>query len=159
MGIYRHAGHRYRQDRLYETETERTPRANTAHVKEYIDFASKHGFDAVLVEGWNEGWEDNYAYSKEFIYDFDKPYPDFRCSRTATLCPGERRENHHAPRNHLIGSRYERQMHDAFRFMNKYGYDAVKTGYVGGIIPRSEHHDGQWMVNHYLPRGENGCTI
>lgn len=124
--------------------------ANTAHVKEYIDFASKHGFDAVLVEGWNEGWEDNYAYSKEFIYDFDKPYPDFDVAELQRYAKekGVKIIMHHETTSSVAD--YERQMHDAFRFMNKYGYDAVKTGYVGGIIPRSEHHDGQWMVNHYL---------
>ena len=124
--------------------------ANTAHVKEYIDFASRHGFDAVLVEGWNEGWEDNYAYSKEFIYDFDKPYPDFDVAELQRYAQekGVKIIMHHETTSSVAD--YERQMHDAFRFMNKYGYDAVKTGYVGGIIPRSEHHDGQWMVNHYL---------
>ncbi len=123
--------------------------ANTAHVKEYIDFASKHGFDAVLVEGWNEGWEDNYAYSKEFIYDFDKPYPDFDVAELQRYAKekGVKIIMHHETTSSVAD--YERQMHDAFRFMKKYGYDAVKTGYVGGIIPRSEHHDGQWMVNHY----------
>ena len=123
--------------------------ANTAHVKEYIDFASKHGFDTVLVEGWNEGWEDNYAYSKEFIYDFDKPYPDFDVAELQRYAreKGVKIIMHHETTSSVAD--YERQMHDAFRFMNKYGYDAVKTGYVGGIIPRSEHHDGQWMVNHY----------
>ena len=124
--------------------------ANTVHVKEYIDFASKHGFDAVLVEGWNEGWEDNYAYSKEFIYSFTTPYPDFDVEELQRYAreKGVKIIMHHETTSSVAD--YERQMHDAFRFMNKYGYDAVKTGYVGGIIPRSEHHDGQWMVNHYL---------
>ena len=123
--------------------------ANTAHVKEYIDFAARHGFDAVLVEGWNEGWEDNYAYSKEFIYSFTTPYPDFDVAELQRYAQekGVKIIMHHETTSSVAD--YERQMHDAFRFMNKYGYDAVKTGYVGAIIPRSEHHDGQWMVNHY----------
>lgn len=123
--------------------------ANTAHVKEYIDFAAKHGFDAVLVEGWNEGWEDNYAYAKEFIYSFTKAYPDFDVKELQRYAAskGVKIIMHHETTSSVAD--YERQMHDAFRFMKKNGYDAVKTGYVGPIIPRSEHHDGQWMVNHY----------
>lgn len=123
--------------------------ANTAHVKEYIDFAAKHGFDAVLVEGWNEGWEDNAGYVKEIIYSFTKAYPDFDVDELQKYAKskGVKIIMHHETSSSAID--YERQMHDAFKFMNKYGYDAVKTGYVGPIIPRSEHHDGQWMVNHY----------
>ena len=123
--------------------------ANTTHVKEYIDFAAKHGFDAVLVEGWNEGWEDNYAYAKEFIYSFTKAYPDFDVEELQKYAEskGVKIIMHHETTSSVAD--YERQMHDAFRFMNRYRYDAVKTGYVGPIIPRSEHHDGQWMVNHY----------
>lgn len=123
--------------------------ANTAHVKEYIDFAAKHGIDAVLVEGWNEGWEDNYAYSKEFMYSFTKAYPDFDVKELHRYASskGVKIIMHHETTSSV--SDYERQMHDAFRFMKENGYDAVKTGYVGPIIPRSEHHDGQWMVNHY----------
>lgn len=123
--------------------------ANTEHVKEYIDFAAKHGFDAVLVEGWNEGWEDNYAYAKEYIYDFDKAYPDFDVEELQRYAEakGVKIIMHHETTSSVAD--YERQMHDAFKFMKKHGYDAVKTGYVGPIIPRSEHHDGQWMVNHY----------
>lgn len=123
--------------------------ANTAHVKEYIDFAAEHGFDAVLVEGWNEGWEDNYAYAKEYIYSFTKAYPDFDVAELQRYAAekGVKIIMHHETTSSVVD--YERQMHDAFRFMNRYGYDAVKTGYVGPIIPRSEHHDGQWMVNHY----------
>lgn len=123
--------------------------ANTAHVKEYIDFAAKHGFDAVLVEGWNEGWEDNYAYAKEYIYSFTKAYPDFNVKELQNYAAskGVKIIMHHETTSSVID--YERQMHDAFRFMKEHGYDAVKTGYVGPIIPRSEHHDGQWMVNHY----------
>lgn len=123
--------------------------ANTAHVKEYIDFAAKNGFDAVLVEGWNEGWEDNYAYAKEFIYIFTKAYPDFDVKELQRYAAskGVKIIMHHETTSSVAD--YERQMHDAFRFMKENGYDAVKTGYVGPIIPRSEHHDGQWMVNHY----------
>ena len=123
--------------------------ANTAHVKEYIDFAAKNGFDAVLVEGWNEGWEDNYAYAKEFIYSFTKAYPDFDVKELQLYAAskGVKIIMHHETTSSVAD--YERQMHDAFRFMKENGYDAVKTGYVGPIIPRSEHHDGQWMVNHY----------
>lgn len=123
--------------------------ANTAHVKEYIDFAAKHGFDAVLVEGWNEGWEDNYAYAKEFIYSFTTPYPDFDVKELQAYATskGVKIIMHHETTSSVAD--YERQMDDAFRFMKDNGYDAVKTGYVGPIIPRSEHHDGQWMVNHY----------
>lgn len=123
--------------------------ANTAHVKEYIDFAAKHGFDAVLVEGWNEGWEDNHAYIKEHIYSFTKPYPDFDVKELHRYADskGVKIIMHHETTSSVVN--YERQMHDAFRFMVDNGYNSVKTGYVGGIIPRSEHHDGQWMVNHY----------
>lgn len=123
--------------------------ANTAHVKEYIDFAAKNGFDAVLVEGWNEGWEDNYAYAKEFIYSFTKAYPDFDVKELQRYAAskGVKIIMHHETTSSVAD--YERQMHDAFRFMKENGYDAVKTGYVGPIIPRSEHHDEQWMVNHY----------
>lgn len=123
--------------------------ANTAHVKEYIDFAAKNGFDAVLVEGWNEGWEDNYAHAKEFIYSFTTPYPDFDVKELQAYAAskGVKIIMHHETTSSVAD--YERQMDDAFRFMKDNGYDAVKTGYVGPIIPRSEHHDGQWMVNHY----------
>ena len=123
--------------------------ANTEHVKEYLDFAAEHGFDAVLVEGWNEGWEDNSAYVKEKIYSFTKAYPDFDVDE---LHKYAKQKNvklimHHETTSSVID--YERSLPEAFQFMKDNGYDAVKTGYVGGIIPRSEYHDGQWMVNHY----------
>lgn len=123
--------------------------ANTAHVKEYIDFAAKHGFDAVLVEGWNEGWEDNWAFGKERIYSFTKVYPDFDVKELNRYAAskGIKIIMHHETTSSVAD--YERQLQDAFRFMKDNGYDAVKTGYVGKMIPRSEHHDGQWMVNHY----------
>jgi hypothetical protein len=123
--------------------------ANTGHVKAYIDFAATHGFDAVLVEGWNEGWEDNMAFIKENIYSFTRPYPDFDVQELHryAAAKGVKIIMHHETTSSVID--YERQMHDAFRFMTDHGYTAVKTGYVGPVIPRSEHHDGQWMVNHY----------
>ena len=123
--------------------------ANTKHVKEYIDFAAEHGFDAVLVEGWNEGWEDNYAYHKEVMYSFTKAYPDFDVEELQSYASskGISLIMHHETTSSV--AEYERHMHEAFQFMNKYGYPAVKTGYVGRIIPRSEYHDSQWMINHY----------
>ena len=123
--------------------------ANTEHVKRYINFAAQHGFDAVLVEGWNEGWEDNYAYDKERIYSFTKAYPDFdvQALHQYAAAKGVKLIMHHETTSSVVD--YERHLHEAFRFMNDNGYDAVKTGYVGPIIPRSEYHDGQWMVNHY----------
>ena len=124
--------------------------ANTEHVKEYIDFAADNGFDAVLVEGWNEGWEDNTAWWKTRIYSFTRPYPDFdvKALHDYAASKGVKIIMHHETTSSVID--YERQLHDALRFMNENGYDAVKTGYVGPIQPRSEHHDGQWMVNHYV---------
>lgn len=123
--------------------------ANTKHVKEYIDFASENGFDAVLVEGWNEGWEDNYAFAKEKIYSFTKAYPDFDVKELQLYAKqkGVKLIMHHETTSSVVD--YERQLDNAFQFMTDNGYDAVKTGYVGPIIPRSEYHDGQWMVNHY----------
>ncbi|REC48884.1 glycoside hydrolase family 97 protein [Chryseobacterium pennipullorum] len=123
--------------------------ANTKHVKEYIDFASANGFDAVLVEGWNEGWEDNQAYRKEHIYSFTKAYPDFDVKELQAYAKSKNVKiiMHHESTSSVVD--YERQLKEAFRFMKDNGYDAVKTGYVGPIIPRSEYHDGQWMVNHY----------
>ncbi|WP_314235513.1 glycoside hydrolase family 97 catalytic domain-containing protein, partial [Capnocytophaga sputigena] len=123
--------------------------ANTEHVKKYINFAAQHGFDAVLVEGWNEGWEDNYAYDKERIYSFTKAYPDFdvQALHQYAAAKGVKLIMHHETTSSVVD--YERHLHEAFRFMNDNGYNAVKTGYVGPIIPRSEYHDGQWMVNHY----------
>ncbi|REC64237.1 glycoside hydrolase family 97 protein [Chryseobacterium pennae] len=123
--------------------------ANTKHVKEYIDFAAANGFDAVLVEGWNEGWEDNQAYRKEHIYSFTKAYPDFDVKELQAYAKSKNVKiiMHHETTSSAV--EYERQLKDAFKFMKDNGYDAVKTGYVGPIIPRSEYHDGQWMVNHY----------
>jgi hypothetical protein len=123
--------------------------ANTKHVKEYIDFAAANGFDAVLVEGWNEGWEDNTAFKKERIYSFTKSYPDFDVKELSKYASqkGVKIIMHHETTSST--AEYERQLEDALQFMNDNNYSAVKTGYVGPIIPRGEHHDGQVMVNHY----------
>ncbi len=123
--------------------------ANTKHVKEYIDFAAVNGFDAVLVEGWNEGWEDNTAFKKERIYSFTKAYPDFDVKELNNYA---NKKNVKIIMHHETTSstaEYERQLNGALNFMTDNNYNAVKTGYVGPIIPRGEHHDGQQMVNHY----------
>ncbi len=124
--------------------------ATTANVKRYIDFASKHGFDGVLVEGWNTGWEDWFGQYKENVFDFVTPYPDFNVKELRRYAASKKVKliMHHETSASVTN--YERQMDTAYRFMKANGYDAVKTGYVGHIIPRGEHHDGQWMVNHYL---------
>ncbi len=132
--------------------------ANTANVKRYIDFASKNGIKGVLVEGWNTGWEDWFGNWKENVFDFVTPYPDFdvRAIEDYAKSKGVDMIMH----NETSGSatNYERQMDTAFRFMKEFGYRAVKTGYVGKIIPRGEHHDGQWMVNHYLRTIEKAAS-
>jgi len=127
----------------------KTHGANTQHVKEYIDFASSNGFDAVLVEGWNEGWEDNTAFKKERIYSFTKAYPDFNVKELSDYAASKNVKiiMHHETTSST--GEYERQLNDAFNFMTANNYNSVKTGYVGPIIPRGEHHDGQQMVNHY----------
>ena len=124
--------------------------ANTAHVKEYIDFAAQHGIDAVLVEGWNEGWEDGSAYVKEVIYSFTKAYPDFDVEEIQRYAAskGVKIIMHHETSSSVAD--YERQLPEAFSFMKKYGYDAVKTGYVGGIIP---------TFRQLLDRGLYGCWM
>lgn len=123
--------------------------ANNDNVKNYIDFASKHGFDAVLVEGWNEGWEDWFGKSKEFVFDFITPYPDFdiKMLNEYAHAKGVKIVMHHE--TSASATNYERWLDPAFKLMKQHGYDAVKTGYVGNIIPRGEHHYSQWMVNHY----------
>lgn len=123
--------------------------ATTARVKTYIDFAARHGFDGVLVEGWNTGWEDWFGQWKEDVFDFVTPYPDFDVAALSAYAKrkGVKIIMHHETSGSVTN--YERQMDRAYDFMKRYGYDAVKTGYVGKIIPRGEHHDGQWMVNHY----------
>ena len=127
-----------------------THAANTAHVKEYIDFAAKHGFDAVLVEGWNIGWEDWFGKSKDYVFDFLTPYPDFDLPELHRYAEskGIKIIMHHETSSSVRN--YERHMDRAYKFMVDNGYNAVKSGYVGNIIPRGEHHYGQWMVNHYL---------
>ncbi len=124
--------------------------ANTANVKRYIDFAARHGFDGVLVEGWNVGWEDWFGRYKENVFDFVTPYPDFDVNELQRYAASKKVKliMHHETSASVTN--YERQMDTAYRFMKAHGYDAVKTGYVGHIIPRGEHHDGQWMVNHYV---------
>ena len=124
--------------------------ANTEHVKRYIDFAAANGFDQVLVEGWNEGWEDWFGRSKDFVFDFLTPYPDFDLKGLNEYAhsKGVRLMMHHETSSSIRN--YERHMDDAYRLMKKYGYNAEKSGYVGNIIPRGEHHYGQWMVDHYL---------
>jgi len=124
--------------------------ATTANVKRYIDFASKNGFDGVLVEGWNVGWEDWFGQYKENVFDFVTPYPDFDVKELHRYAASKHVKMimHHETSASVTN--YERQMDTAYRFMKANGYDAVKTGYVGHIIPRGEHHDGQWMVNHYV---------
>lgn len=123
--------------------------ANTANVKKYIDFAAKNGIPAVLVEGWNTGWEDWFGQWKEDVFDFVTPYPDFNVKELQQYAAskGVKIIMHHETSSSV--SNYERWMDTAYRFMKQFGYDAVKTGYVGKIIPRGEHHDGQWMIRHY----------
>jgi glucan 1,4-alpha-glucosidase len=123
--------------------------ATTANTKMHIDFAAKHGFDGVLVEGWNTGWEDWYGKWKENVFDFVTPYPDYDVQELHRYAAAKNVKiiMHHETSGSVTN--YERWMDTAYRFMKNNGYDAVKTGYVGKIIPRGEHHDGQWMVNHY----------
>jgi alpha-glucosidase len=123
--------------------------ANTANVKRYIDFAAAHGFSQVLVEGWNEGWEDWFGHSKDYVFDFVTPYPDFNVKELQSYAQskGVRLMMHHE--TSASARNYERHMDKAYQFMVDNGYNAVKSGYVGNIIPRGEHHYGQWMVDHY----------
>ena len=124
--------------------------ANTENVKKYIDFAAAHGFDAVLVEGWNEGWEDWFGKTKDYVFDFVTPYPDFDVKELHRYAEGKgvKMMMHHETSSSVRN--YERHMDKAYQFMVDNGYNSVKSGYVGDIIPRGEHHYGQWMVNHYL---------
>lgn len=123
--------------------------ANTKHVKELIDFAALHGFDAVLVEGWNEGWEDWFGQSKDYVFDFVTPYPDFDVVgiHNYAKSKGIKMIMHHETSSSVRN--YERHMDKAYQFMKDNGYDAVKSGYVGNILPRGEHHYSQWLTNHY----------
>lgn len=124
--------------------------ANNDEVRKYIDFAAEHGFDQVLVEGWNIGWEDWFGHSKDYVFDFVTPYPDFDIKALNEYAHSKnvRLMMHHETSSSVRN--YERHMEAAYNLMNKYGYNSVKSGYVGNIIPRGEHHYGQWMVNHYL---------
>lgn len=123
--------------------------ANTENVRKYIDFAAEHGFGEVLVEGWNIGWEDWESFSKNDVFDFVTPYPDFDIAGLNEYAhsKGVRLMMHHETSSSIRN--YERHMDAAYDLMNKYGYDAVKSGYVGQIFPRGEHHYGQYMNNHY----------
>ncbi|MCY7375312.1 MAG: glycoside hydrolase family 97 protein [Pyrinomonadaceae bacterium] len=123
--------------------------ANTANVKRYVDFAAKNNIDGVLVEGWNTGWEDWFGNWKEEVFDFVTSYPDFDVKELQNYAAARKVKliMHHETSG--SASNYERRLDEAFRFMKANGYDAVKTGYVGKIVPRGEFHDGQMMVNHY----------
>ncbi|TCO92031.1 glycosyl hydrolase family 97 [Bacteroides heparinolyticus] len=124
--------------------------ANNENVKKYIDFAARHGFDQVLVEGWNEGWEDWFGKSKDYVFDFVTPYPDFdiKMLNAYAKSKGVRLMMHHETSGSIRN--YERHMDKAYQFMVDNSYNAVKSGYVGNMIPRGEHHYGQWLNNHYL---------
>ncbi len=124
--------------------------ATTENVKRYIDFASEHGFDGLLVEGWNIGWEDWIGNNKDYVFDFQTPYPDFdvdeveRYAKSKNIKMIMHHETSGAIRN------YERHLDAAYKFMNDHGYESVKSGYVGNIIPRGDHHYSQWVVNHFM---------
>lgn len=124
--------------------------ATTANVKRYIDFAAKHGFDQVLVEGWNVGWEDWINKEKEDVFDFVTPYPDFDLNELTSYAKskGVRLMMHHETAGQTRN--YERRLDTALRFMNRHGYNSIKGGYVGTLIPRGEFHYGQFANNHYL---------
>lgn len=124
--------------------------ANNDNVRRYIDFAAEHGFDQVLVEGWNVGWEDWFGHTKDYVFDFVTPYPDFDIEALNNYAheKGVRLMMHHETSSSVRN--YERHLEAAYELMNRHGYNAVKSGYVGDILPRGEHHYGQWMVNHYL---------
>ncbi len=123
--------------------------ANNENVRRYIDFAAENGFDALLIEGWNEGWEDWYGCQKDFVFDFVTPYPDFDLPALNAYAhsKGIRLIMHHETSSSTVN--YERWMEQAYTLMNQYGYDAVKSGYVGDIIPYGEHHYSQPLINHY----------
>jgi hypothetical protein len=123
--------------------------ATTENTKHYIDFAARHGFDGVLVEGWNIGWEDWFGQWKEDVFDFVTPYPDFDVKELQRYAASRNVKiiMHHETSASVTN--YDRRLDEAFKFMKDNGYDAVKTGYVGRIIPRGEHHDSQWTINHF----------
>lgn len=124
--------------------------ATTANVKKYIDYASANGFDGVLVEGWNVGWEDWFGNMKDYVFDFVTPYPDFDVEEIEKYAAekGIKMIMHHETSASVRN--YERHMEQAYQFMNDHGYPAVKSGYVGNIIPKGNNHYNQWMINHYL---------
>ena len=124
--------------------------ANNDNVRRYIDFAAENGFDALLIEGWNEGWEDWFGHQKDAVFDFVTPYPDFDLPALNDYAhaKGIRLVMHHETSSSTVN--YERHMEEAYQLMNQYGYDAVKSGYVGNIIPYGEHHYSQPIINHYL---------
>ncbi|MCI6319059.1 MAG: glycoside hydrolase family 97 protein [Rikenellaceae bacterium] len=124
--------------------------ATTANVKKYIDYASANGFDGVLVEGWNVGWEDWYGNMKDYVFDFVTPYPDFDVEEIEKYAAekGIKMIMHHETSASVRN--YERHMEQAYQFMNDHGYPAVKSGYVGNMIPKGNNHYNQWMINHYL---------
>jgi alpha-glucosidase len=123
--------------------------ANNEKVKRYIDFAAEHGFSQVLVEGWNVGWEDWFGKTKDYVFDFVTPYPDFdvKMLQGYAKSKGVSLMMHHETSSSVRN--YERHIDKAYKFMADNGYNSVKSGYVGNIIPRGEHHYGQWMINHY----------
>ncbi|MDO7137038.1 glycoside hydrolase family 97 protein [Algibacter lectus] len=132
-----------------QVKPNKTHAANNTKVKRYIDFASEHGFDGVLVEGWNEGWEDWFGKSKDYVFDFVTPYPDFdvEAIHSYAKSKGVKMIMHHETSG--SARNYERHLDQAYQFMKDHGYDAVKSGYVGDMLPRGEHHYGQWTVNHF----------
>ena len=137
-------------DDLEKARPHRKHGATTGNVKKYIDFAAENGFDAVLVEGWNIGWEDWFGNMKERVFDFVTPYPDFDVREIQRYAAekGVGMIMHHETSSSIRN--YERQLDTAYRFMKEHGYNAVKSGYVGNIIPEGNNHYNQWMVNHYL---------
>ena len=137
-------------DDLTKVKTHGRHGATTENVLRHIDFASEHGFDAVLVEGWNVGWEDWFGNMKENVFDFVTPYPDFDLPRIEEYAraKGVKMIMHHETSGAIRN--YERRMDDAYAFMKEHGYDAVKSGYVGNIIPKGNNHYNQWMIDHYL---------
>jgi hypothetical protein len=132
--------------------------ATTENVKKYIDFAAQHGFDAVLVEGWNVGWEDWFGHAKDYVFDFLTPYPDFDVKgiHAYAKSKGIKMIMHHETSGAVRN--YERHMDKAYQFMKDNGYDAVKSGYVGPILPKGDFHYSQWAVNHYQYALEKAAT-
>ena len=133
-----------------KTKPNGTHGANNEEVRKYIDFAAKHGFDQVLVEGWNIGWEDWFGHKKDYVFDFVTPYPDFdlKALNEYAHSKGVKLMMHHETSGSTRN--YERHMKAAYELMNKYGYNSVKSGYVGDILPVGEHHYSQSTINHYL---------